>query len=898
MKIVFRVRYRTVPGQSLWLCLEQADGSVEELPMAWLNMEQWELELETDGLQALNYSYQLREEGNGLKLDEWGERRRVVRAEASRVWLSDTWRSAGAPDEAYVSKALQALLPARGPFKCLPEVPAANHRFSIRVAAVPPGRSLCLTGDDPAMGGWNPQKALRLVEVAANLWEVDLELPADAGIEYKYGFCDSVSGKLLEYEEGENRLLEAHHLGVGQLTWVQDENYRRDPASGFRGAGVAIPVFSLRSDEGLGVGEFADLTAFGEWAHGLGMKLVQILPIHDTTASRDWTDSYPYSAISCFALHPIYLRLDVFREAMPDAWGERLDAEREKLNALYSLDYEAVMKVKLELTREVFDTHYATLSEDDGMENFMAEQQGWLPAYAAFCVLRDQHGSGDFSQWGEDASFSHLRLKAMWEEGSGYRQDMHYWMWLQHELNKQLGAAVAALHERGVVLKGDLPIGIDRCSVEAWSTPELFNLDAQSGAPPDYFSEQGQNWGFPTYNWERMAEDGYAWWQARLSHLALYFDAFRIDHVLGFFRIWQIPIQHVNGLRGWFEPAMPVRLEEFRSCGLDFSYQRFCEPWLTGEALRDMFGERADELTATYLRPKKDGAYEFREAFDTQRKVLEYFGDKEDPICKALLACHGEILFIEVPGSGGTEFHPRYGLQRTRSFADLDHASQEKVDALYIDYFFKRQDFHWRAGGMMKLDALRRASEMLLCGEDLGMVPDCVPGVMRDTGILGLEIQRMPKTFGADFSDPRHAPWMSVVSPSTHDMSNLREWWQAEPNQAKRLAWLQFEQAHPTEELEPEFAAKLVGRQFESPAMWAIIALQDLLALDERLRHSDPAAERINDPAVNPHNWRYRMHLSVAELTTAEALNGRIRALLEQNGRIDPDLGEFSMRNP
>ena len=727
---------------------------------------------------------------------------------------------------------------------------------------------------------------------------MDLELPNDARIEYKYGFCEAESGELREYEEGDNRVLEAHELDEGQRTWVSDEGFRRDPARGFRGAGVAIPVFSLRSDKGLGVGEFADLIAFGEWARGLGMKVVQILPIHDTSAAGDWTDSYPYSAISCFALHPLYLRLDVFREAMPDEWGKRLDAEREKLNALDSLDYEAVMKAKLGLTREVFETHYETIAVDDGMESFITNHHGWLTAYAAFCVLRDQYGSGDFSQWGEDANFSHTRLEAMWEEGSEYRRDMLYWMWLQHELDNQRAAAVSALHELGVVLKGDLPIGIDRCSVEAWSAPELFHLDAQSGAPPDYFSEQGQNWGFPTYNWERMQKDGYAWWQARLSHLSRYFDAFRIDHILGFFRIWQIPIQHVDGLRGWFVPAAPVRLEEFRDCGVDFDFGRYCEPWLTSEGLKEAFGERADEVIETYLQPKEGGGFEFREAFDTQRKVLDHFGDKENPLCKALIACHGEILFIEEPGSGETEFHPRYGLQRTRSFADLDQATQEKVDALYNDYFFKRQDFHWRAGGLMKLDALRRASEMLLCGEDLGMVPDCVPGVMRDTGILSLEIQRMPKAYGAEFDDPRHAPWMSVVSPSTHDMPNLREWWLDHPQEAKRLAWLQFEEAHPREDLQPGLAAKLVGRQFESPAMWAIIPLQDLLALDEELRHPDPAAERINDPSINPYNWRYRMHLGLDELAAAEGLNGRIRSLLEENGRTDPDRGDFCMTNP
>ena len=891
MKTVFRIRYQTVPGQSLWLLLE-GPASTQKLPMRWINEEQWELETEL-GQGPVHYRYQLREEGTGLELTEWGEPRVIPGNGAKAMWLEDTWRSAGTLDRACQSKALRALLPRREAPEPLPQKPAANHRFTIEVAAVPPGQAICLTGDVEALGHWDTSQPLVLQEGASDLWQADVELPADQPLEYKYGLCDLATGEWLEYEQGENRRLEAHELGEGQFTRVHDELYRRHPGSNFRGAGVAVPVFSLRSEQGLGVGEFADLKAFGAWAREIGMQLVQILPIHDTTAAHNWTDSYPYSAISCFALHPIYLRLDDLSYSMPADWNRRLEQHRKILNALEVLDYEAVMGAKLELTRAVFDAHREAILKDPAYRNFLDEHQGWLLAYAAFCVLRDQHGSGDFTTWGEDASFSQAKLDALWQEDSHSRRKMEYWIWLQVELDAQLGRAVEHLHAQGVVLKGDLPIGIDRSSVEAWSAPELFHLDAQSGAPPDFFSAEGQNWGFPTYDWERMRQNGFAWWRARLGHLSRHFDAFRIDHILGFFRIWQIPIEQVNGLRGWFEPAVPVRLEEFKERGIDFDFQRFCEPWLTRKALEARFGERCQDIIDVYLQPREDGNFAFREAFDTQRKLVDHFGHpvkKEDrDLLKGLLDCHGEVLLLEAPGSDGTCFHPRFCLQRTASFEDLDPLEQERVDGLYTDYFFKRQDFHWRAGGLEKLDALRRCSEMLLCGEDLGMVPDCVPGVMRELGILSLEIQRMPKAFGAEFDDPRQAPVMSVVSPSTHDMPNLREWWEESPEQAKRLAWTDFGEAHPGDELEPEMAARLVGRQFESPAMWAIIPLQDLLAMDAHLRLPDPAAERINNPSVMPHNWCYRMHLGIEELAAAEGLNGQIRTLLEDTGRANAD---------
>lgn len=888
MKIVFRVRYRTVFGQSLWLLLRRGSGQREFLPMRWLNEEQWELRLEAGPREKLSYRYQLREEGNGLQLDEWGAEREVVVPQADCLWLADSWRSAGALDCAYEAKGLRSLLPARGPFRKMADPPGGTHRFAIRVAGVPADRALCLIGEAPELGSWDATRARRLQEWAPNQWALDVDLPADCNHQYKYGFCDPATGILTEYECGANRVLEAHSEARSQFTLVQDEALRRDPMAGFRGAGVAIPVFSLRSDKGLGVGEFADLVPLGEWARDLGMQLIQILPIHDTNAAGDWTDSYPYSAISCFALHPLYLRLDQLDLAMDQQWHEELAAERERLNALEVLDYEAVMQAKLRLTRAVFERHREAILADPGFRSMREAPEGWMLPYAAFCVLRDQHGSGDVTRWGSDAVFRRERVAEMWQASSPQRGDMEYWLWLQHELDRQLRAVVAQLHGMGVLLKGDLPIGIDRCSVEAWSAPELFHLGSQSGAPPDFFSEQGQNWGFPTYHWERMREDGYAWWRSRLAHLQRYFDVFRIDHILGFFRIWQIPAQQVEGLMGWFEPAQPVRPEELRERSIDFDRERYCRPWLARDHLLERFGKRCQEVIDGFLQPRRDGHFEFREAFDSQRKLVDHFraqGLEDRSLLRELMACHGEVLLFEEPGSDGTRLHPRYCLQRTRSFADLEPIQQERLDALYNDYFFKRQDFWWRAGGLEKLSALKGASEMLLCGEDLGMVPECVPGVMRELGILSLEIQRMPKTYGAEFDDPLQAPYLSVVSPSTHDTSGLRGWWRECPSTARRMAWAHLGLADPPPELDAQTATRLLERVFQSPAMWAVVPLQDLLAIDEDLRHPDPDAERINDPSINPHNWRYRMHLTLAELAAAKPLARRIAGLLAAAGR-------------
>jgi 4-alpha-glucanotransferase len=174
---------------------------------------------------------------------------------------------------------------------------------------------------------------------------------------------------------------------------------------------------------------------------------------------------------------------------------------------------------------------------------------------------------------------------------------------------------------------------------------------------------------------------------------------------------------------------------------------------------------------------------------------------------------------------------------------------------------------------------------MLLCGEDLGMVPACVPGVLKELGILSLEIQRMPKSSKTEFVDLRNAPYMSVVSPSTHDMSTLRAWWREDPAVVERFVRESFLGESAEAELSGEIASEILKQHLESPAMWSVFPLQDLLAIDEGLRHPDPEAERINVPAIMPFYWRYRMHLGMNELQGAEEFNRRLGRLIGAAGR-------------
>ena len=904
MKIVFRVNYHTHPGQAIGLklvALFNASGVrvAEVIPLRWLNAEQWEgaVELDGSGPLRLEYHYQLRQEGNGAVVDEWLAPRVMQLDPAVRdfVVALDTWCSAGTVDHVYETAAFAVLLPSRGPVKEPVVRRDANHEFRLRMAAVPPGQVPCLLGSGRELGEWNRELALPLEEVAANVWQVTVSLPAEAHLEYKYGLWDLATARVATLELGPNRVLTHHAYGPRQWTRVSDEAYARAASEKFRGSGVAVPVFSLRSAAGLGVGEFADLKPLADWAAETGLRMIQILPVNDTTAAGDWTDSYPYSAISVFALHPLYLRLEELPYPMPPAFLTELAAARETLNPLPEVDYEAVMRVKRRLTRQVYDRHQATLLADREFRRFYQANRAWLAPYAAFCCLRDRHETADFSRWGEWAAYQPERVEGLVSEAGEDWPEVAYHLWLQFELDRQLADAVRHLHGRGMVLKGDLPIGIDRHSVDAWSLPHLFRLASQAGAPPDAFAIKGQNWGFPTYDWEAMKTDGYAWWRARFAHLGRYFDAFRIDHILGFFRIWQIPAEQVEGIMGWFDPALPVHVDELRARGIPVDFNRYCRPYIREHSLVERFGAEVDRVCRDYLEPCGFGYWKLREFVATQRQIVEALAaatapgaperDRHLAVRQALLDCASEVLLLEVPGSQGSLFHPRCLLQLTRSFEELDPDVKWRLAELHDDYFYRRQEDFWQARGYETLPAMRQASSMLLCGEDLGMVPDCVPGVLAQLGILSLDIQRMPKNPQAEFFHPAAAPYLSVVSPSTHDMPPLRAWWREDGKVTSDFAWSQLGLAFPPLDLTGETAGRIIAQHLASPAMWAVFPVQDLLAMDETLRHPDPAAERINVPAIMPYYWRYRMHLGVEQLAAADEFNAQLRAMIVGSGR-------------
>lgn len=937
MILRFSLPYRTVFGQRLAVCGSHPDlGNWQPAAAADMHYDEastcWSIELTVpDAAGELTYKYVLRDANTGGEHWEAGPNRAIAydAARTPRLHLADYWRAPAQPKNELLTAAFTKVLFRRptgyDPAKAPAETPAAKAKkapaaktktakaaaetvvagpgttypaagqttFRLLAPRVAPQHGLCILGSDPALGAWDNTKALVLADADYPTWSgtVTLQNPGE-DCHYKYAMWDAAAGHALDMEGGENRVVPATQDYIVARVF-NDEAYQY--ATTWRGAGVALPVFAMRSAAGLGVGEFSDLTLLTDWAVQTGLKLVQILPINDTTATHTWVDSYPYAAISVFALHPQFIHLEGIAALKDKKAAKELATLKVEFNAKDFVDYEPVMNAKWKFLKLLYKQEKAAFLSDAEYREFYASQADWLVPYAAFSALRDRYHTADFQEW--PAQFrTPQNLAELTAETALDYDEYGLFFFTQYHLDKQLRAAVAYARSRGVVLKGDLPIGIYRHSVDAWTQPELYHMDSQAGAPPDDFSTTGQNWRFPTYNWQRMAEDGYLWWKQRMGHLARYFDTLRIDHILGFFRIWEMPIESVEGLLGHFAPALPLHRHEIERRLGWFDYSRLCEPYIRWHMLQDIFQGEAQAVFDEYLNDASFGRIHLNENVNDQRKIEAYIAQKvaAQPehaeyfawLQKGLFALVNEVLFVP---AGDDFYHPRITLNKSYSFRELD-ADQDRrrlYDDIYVDFFFRRHEEFWRQQGLVKLPPVRYATDMLICGEDLGMVPASVPGVMKELGILGLNVQRMPSNPETEFGHPNDAAYLSVVTPSSHDTSTIRGWWEEDRVRTQRFFetilghWREVAPFY----CEPWVAREILVQHLHSPAMWAIFPLQDLLAMDSHLRRANPHEEQINVPSNPNHFWKYRLHFPLEELVDAVGFNEPLRALVSASGR-------------
>lgn len=891
MTVQFNIEYKAMFGEQIVVNIQTEEGELK-LPLETTDGERWACDWCVESPEkSYTYYYSVEREGRAVKT-EWlmiKHQLEVNAKKAAAYTLYDHWKTM--PEDAFLySSAFTDCINHQVPQVMKPETGSKIVRLIVRAPQLRDGERLGVLGADKALGAWDVQKILPMTQHTYNEWVADIDATHLEGshLEFKFVAFRNAKNELL-WENSMNRTVDLPEMKAGELV-----SYELDQASfalyNRKLAGTQVPVFSLRTRKSAGIGDFGDLKTMIDFVASTGQKVLQLLPINDTTITHTWTDSYPYSCISVFAIHPQYADL----HALPELKDAKARAEAEKtraeLNALDKIDYEKVNDFKINYLRQIFNQEGGKMMKTAEYKAFFQDTELWLVPYAQYSYLRDKNGTADFNQWPDHQVWDEAERKALADPKTAAYKNVAFFYFVQFVLDRQMQEAHEHAKTKGVILKGDIPIGVNRNGCDVWMEPKYFNLNGQAGAPPDDFSANGQNWGFPTYNWFEMLKDGCQWWNRRFKNMARYFDAYRIDHVLGFFRIWEIPVHSVHGLLGQFAPALAMSREEIESYGLHFQEDRFTRPFITDWVLDRMFHERAGEVKEKYLDRLDDERYQMKPEVDTQRKVEALFADVTDEkelwLRDGLYALISDVLFVRDHTNPGV-FHPRISAQLDFIYESLYDNDKAAFNRLYNDYFYRRNNQFWYQEAMKKLPKLVQATRMLVCAEDLGMVPDCVPWVMDELKILSLELQSMPKDPSVKFGHLSRNPYRSVCTISSHDMPTLRMWWDENDQRTQEyyntMLYRQGPAPHP---LPGWLASDIISRHLTSPSMLCILSIQDWLATDEALRLPDADAERINIPANPKHYWRYRMHLNIEDLAADKRFVQNITEMISQSGRV------------
>ena len=893
MDLKFNIDYKTRFGEELVLNIVN-EGSEAKYRMITTDGERWTYKLSLPAQKcqpAITYYYEVERGGRSVR-HEWTTIRHTLELTAvhgAHYTVFDRWSDI--PEDSYLySSAFTDCIRGRKLEVLQPSSYRSTVRLVVRAPQLRGDDRLAVIGKGDGLGNWDTAKALLMTEHHFNEWVVDLDATqfTEGKIEFKFIALNTKNQQSSVWEAGYNRTIELPQIEQREVV-VYNLDQAFFPLYDVRLAGMLVPVFSLRSEGSFGVGDFGDLKKMVDLVCETGQRVLQILPVNDTTTTYSWTDSYPYSCISIFAIHPQYADLRQLPALTNAKQRNDFEALRQQLNALPQIDYEQVNNAKITYLRLLFSQEGSKVLSSKDFKEFLEEAGQWLVPYAQYCVLRDKYGTACFEQWPDHNTWNEADRAALLNARSSQYREASFWYYVQFVLHTQLLDAHQYARKSHVVLKGDIPIGVSRYGCDVWTEPRYFNLNGQAGAPPDDFSVNGQNWGFPTYNWDEMLKDGCQWWIRRFQNMAQYFDAYRIDHVLGFFRIWEIPVNAVHGLLGQFQPALGMTREEIESYGLPFHEHQFCEPFIADWVIERVFHERADEVKTKYLDHAHDDIWKMKAEYDTQRKVEKAFEgvteQRELNLRDGLYSLISNVLFVRDHKEEG-KYHPRISAQFNFTYEALYDADKASFNRLYNDYFYRRNNQFWYDEAMKKLPVLVQATRMLVCAEDLGMVPDCVSWVMNELRVLSLEIQSMPKDPHVRFGHLGRNPYRSVCTFSTHDMATLRQWWDEDASRTQdyfnSMLYHEGNAPHP---LPGWLARDVVSRQLASPSMLCVLSIQDWLAMDERIRLDDADAERINIPANPRHYWRYRMHINIENLMADKSFTENIRNLIVQNGR-------------
>lgn len=902
MKLKFSIHYRAAWGQQLHaeLRLSDSDGitRTRDVQLQTSDGELWQGEA-TVGLRQrhplvrLSYIYKVMDAAQRVCRTEWhGIKRQYDVNEGADYLFADAWRDAPLSSH-LLSQAYKTIVSRKLTLKQSPAgIPIFRRTLLFRVIApqLQPGELLALLGNQPALGSWSPSQYLRMRYIGNAEWM--LSVNADAitlPLEYKYVVIDAATHGLKKWEEGFNRSTGGNAIAEGQVLVLHGESLRMKEYE-WRTAGVCVPLFSLRSRQSFGVGDFGDLQLFIRWAASAGLGMVELLPVNDTTTQHTWNDSHPYNCVSAFALHPHYVDLNelpVCQNATEEAVYNR---QRRELNALSYSDYEAVDRLKLDYLRKAFEAEGEQVLRSKAFELFFEAHSFWLKPYAAFCALREHYHTAHWQDW-------HLRrtpaevVEEVCSPSSGNMwTEVRFAYYTQFVLHRQLASAARLARENGVALMGDIPAGMYADSVETFTHPEWFCMNLRLGVAPTADEPQGQNWGMPVWRWDEASQDDIErFWRQRIDYISNFFDAVRIDNVSSYFRSWVIPTNCVSAVMGHYEPSYPLSEGEIESFGLRFRRKLLTRPVITDALLQSVFGLHSGYVKAHFLIPQSYGLYDLKPEFADQRKVMSHFGHLKDEnsiwIRDGLCQLCANVLFIE-DGARKAHYHPRYQGSAAPAFQYLTPAEQNAYLSICHHYATDRHNSLWTQTGARRLSAILSDCHMLVCGDTLGHMPSSCADVLERLRILSHHVQLLPSCGAQGFAHLESYPYLSMASPTTHDMAPMPLWWEENRAMAQRYwtVMLQKEGQAPRQ-LPPHIAHEMVMRHLYCPSMLCVVSLQDLLATDDNLRDRDVYGSRVNNPADCYNRWQYRMHVDIEELNHSTQFNKKIQTAITRSKR-------------
>ncbi|MDR2182360.1 MAG: 4-alpha-glucanotransferase [Treponema sp.] len=647
--------------------------------------------------------------------------------------------------------------------------------------------------------------------------------------------------------------------------------------------GVAVPVGALRGREQSGVGEFLDLIDFAELCADMGIGLIQILPVNDTGY-----ESSPYSALTAFGLNPLYLRLGALEEAPP--FIREIEALDKSFSGETRFPYYRVLKAKMDLLRAIYDASWPELDgqAQSGPLASWIDENAWVKPYAVFRRLKESNGEKSWKAWSGYRQVTDAGIDFLWNDPA-LRKEHLFWAWLQRALDCQFARAAKAVRDLGIRLEGDLPILMNEDSCDVWARAGIFKQDLAAGAPPDMYSPAGQNWGFPIYDWEAQAADGYAWWKARLKAAGKYYDAYRIDHVLGFFRIWASSRADNSSALGRYVPYLPVTRADLEAAGFDDNRIRWLsrphvpaseiadgiKQNLKAHSIEEIAAETARVFESALDRIGAEELWLFKKSITGEKDIDAL--NLSPPSKETLIRAWHNRLFLEY--SAG-EFFPVWYFRESRAYASLSAEEKSAVEAL-VEQRRVESEKIWEREGEKLLSVLTESSAMIPCAEDLGAVPGCVPRVLTKLGILGLRVTRWFRRWdqeGRPYVPFREYPELSVCTPSVHDSSTLREWWDTEADQETFAGFIGVPSLPRV--YNPGTAKIILKKTAAAASRFRVFQLQDLLHLSQKWYADDPASERINVPGTaNGFNWTWRLAAPIADIRADGELVKEVREL-------------------